>query len=29
MEALSGPFISFLCAIVIGVVIGKYLSSRK
>ncbi len=24
-----GPFISFLCAVLIGIVVGKYISSRR
>lgn len=28
MDGIS-PFISFLCAVLIGIVVGKYLSSRR
>lgn len=28
MDAI-GPFIPFLCAVLIGIVVGKYISSRR
>lgn len=29
MDGLTGPLISFICAILIGIVLGKYISRRK
>ena len=29
MDGLTGPLVSFACAILIGIVLGKYISRRK
>lgn len=29
MDGLTGPLVSFVCAILIGIVLGKYISRRR